>query len=692
MKRLKLKELQEIDPILQKIFDILKLHNYFRSFLVIPEIKEYQLKLITEISSFEIKSEDLFSELYQKLLENTTKHSKGEFYTYSELVKVMILDIYKIGMKVLDPTCGSGTFLLEIVNLVVGSDLSSEKKTQAINKLAGCDINPIACIMARANIFLSYDGFWHKDLDIRIFEIDLLTVNENDFPPLFRKPLFDLILGNPPWLVLNRIPSKLEKDRVKELGKELGILRGGRYQTSTELTTIFIYKMVRDFLKNEGTIFFVTPASLATGAQHSLFRQFCGLRNIEIWDFDEDIFRIHSICFKAEKGTMSFAKRIRVLWKSFHYSKSTRRIELKSSCIYVPSKILGVPILKDNIKDKKSSLMLSIPNKNLHVGRLIQLAENSNMNQKISEYKKLFRQGASLVPRNLLFVDIVNNNQKNNNKIQKNGKNLICIQPSESIQHKKYSTWEFKAYNRENIEESYIFSIAKSTGLIPFYYCLPYKAFLPLEKDSKGKYHLSPPSSPYSLKHYQNLQEIYLKNKKIGAKIETLEERLNYGRALTDPRQFKTPKVVYGGIGSIVKAAILTDPMIVDTSLYFHIPKSLEEAYYIIGYLNAPFTTQHVKLVGSTGAHGSLRNIHKHPFNIRFPLFKANNKLHNEISLKSHEIESYVKEFVNKYSQNSEISIIKPKTIQNRLLKELEYKKKLTNLNSLIEKLMIHSS
>ena len=171
-----------------------------------------------------------------------------------------------------------------------------------------------------------------------------------------------------------------------------------------------------------------------------------------------------------------------------------------------------------------------------------------------------------------------------------------------------------------------------------------------------------------------------------------MEERLNYGRALTDPRQFKTPKVVYGGIGSIVKAAILTDPMIVDTSLYFHIPKSLEEAYYIIGYLNAPFTTQHVKLVGSTGAHGSLRNIHKHPFNIRFPLFKANNKLHNEISLKSHEIESYVKEFVNKYSQNSEISIIKPKTIQNRLLKELEYKKKLTNLNSLIEKLMIHSS
>ncbi|MHA1563215.1 MAG: hypothetical protein ACTSPA_13945, partial [Promethearchaeota archaeon] len=95
------------------------------------------------------------------------------------------------------------------------------------------------------------------------------------------------------------------------------------------------------------------------------------------------------------------------------------------------------------------------------------------------------------------------------------------------------------------------------------------------------------------MKHYKKLQEIYLKNKKIGAKIETLEKRLNYGKALTDPRQFKTPKVIYNGIGSIVKGAILTDSMIIDTSLYFYVPKNLDEAYYIIGYLNSPYITEH---------------------------------------------------------------------------------------------------
>jgi len=668
----KINENHHLDKILEKLFNILKLPDYFQSFLQNHELKEIQINIITEISSFEIEKEDIFTDLYQKLLENTTRHSKGEFYTHPTLAQIMISDVYDIGMKVLDPTCGSGTFLLEMVNLVVGSNMSSKEKEKAINNIIGCDINPIACIMARANLFLSYNGFWLQKMEIKIFKINLLIQTNSDFQPIFQSPLFDLIIGNPPWLVLNRIPSQSEKERVKKLGKELGILRGGKYQTSTELTTIFIYKMIRDFLKPNGLIFFVTPASLATGAQHSLFRQFCGLKNIEIWAFDEDVFRIHNLCFKATKGIMNFSERIKIRWKLYHCSKNPIKIGLKSVSTYVPSKILGD-------REFKSNAINLIPNKNLHVGRLIPESQSSKQTEKISEYKKLFRQGASLVPRNLLFIDIIK---------KRNDSNLITIQPSKSIQSKEYSTWKFIAYEQEKVDSSQIFSIAKSTGLIPFHYLLPYKAFLPLEKGKNNEYILKTPKSPFSMKHYKKLQEIYLKNKKIGAKIETLEKRINYGNALTDPRQFKKPKVIYGGIGSIVKGAILTDSMIVDTSLYFYVPKSLEEAYYIMGYLNSPYTTEHVKLMGSTGARGSLRNIHKHPLNFNFPLFDENIKLHQKIAIHSRDMESYVKEFFYNFKENQNNSEIKPKSIQNRLFKDFKYKKKLVILNSLIEKLM----
>ena len=670
LKPLKINEIQQLDTFLQKLFNILKLPDYFQSFLQIKEIKEFQIKLISNISSFEIENEDIFTDLYQKLIENTTKHSKGEFYTHPTLAQIMISDVYKIGMKTLDPTCGSGTFLLEIINLVVRSNLSYEEKEKAINNVVGCDINPIACIMARANLFLSYDGFWLKSMEIKIFEINLLT--DNKFQPIFQSPSFDLIIGNPPWLVLNRIPSKSEKEQVKKLGKELGILRGGKYQTSTELTTIFIYKMIRDFLKTDGLIFFVTPASLATGAQHSLFRQFCGLKNIEIWAFDEDVFRIHNLCFKANKGISDFSERIKIRWKLYHCSKNPIKLGLKSVSTYIPSKILGG-------REFRSDAPNLTPNKNLHVGRLIPESQLPKQTENISDYKKLFRQGASLVPRNLLFIDIIK---------KKNDLKLITIQPSKSIQSKKYSTWKFIAYEQAKVDSSQIFSVAKSTGLIPFNYLLPYNVFLPLEKGKNNEYILKTPKSQSSMKHYQELQEIYLKNKKIGAKIETLEKRLNYGNALTDPRQFKTPKVIYGGIGSIVKAAILTDSMIIDTSLYFYVPKNLEEAYYIMGYLNSPYTTERVKLLGSTGARGSLRNIHKHPFNIEFPVFDTNNKLHRSIELLSREMELYVKGFFNNFRENLDNSEIKPKSIQIRLLKDSKYKKKLVVLNSLIEKLM----
>ncbi len=669
----KINENHHLDTILQKLFDILKLPNYFQSFLRIQKVKEIQINIISEISSLEIIDEDIFTDLYQKLIENTTRHSKGEFYTHPTLAQIMISDVYEIGMKVLDPTCGSGTFLLEMVNKVVGSKLSPEEKENAITNIIGCDINPIACIMARANLFLSYDGFWLKKMEIKIFEINLLT--DNEFPSTYQMKLFDLVIGNPPWLVLNRIPSQSEKERVKKLGRELGILRGGKYQTSTELTTIFIYKMIRDFLKPDGLIFFVTPASLATGAQHSLFRQFCGLKNIEIWAFDEDVFRIHNLCFKATKGISEFSKRIKIRWKLYHCSKNPIKIGLKSVSTYVPSQILGD-------REIRSDAPNLIPNKKLHVGRLIpenQLSRQTMQSNNVSNYKKLFRQGASLVPRNLLFIDII---KKNSNS------KLITIKPSISIQSKQYSTWTFIAYNQAEVDSSHIFSVAKSTGLIPFHYLLPYQAFLPLEKGKNNEYSLKTPNSPSSMKHYQELQEIYLKNKKIGAKIETLEKRINYGNALTDPRQFETLKVIYGGIGSIVKAAILTDSMIIDTSLYFCTPKNLEEAYYIIGYLNSPYTTEQVKLLGSTGARGSLRNIHKHPFNLEFPIFDDKNELHQKISLHSRKIESYVIDFLNNFKENLNNSEIKPRSIQNRLFKELKYKKMLEILNSLIEKLM----
>ncbi|MHA1675299.1 MAG: hypothetical protein ACTSYI_16940, partial [Promethearchaeota archaeon] len=182
--------------------------------------------------------------------------------------------------------------------------------------------------------------------------------------------------------------------------------------------------------------------------------------------------------------------------------------------------------------------------------------------------------------------------------------------------------------------------------------------------------------------------QLYTANIKPGAKISQLFDRLNYGKALTDPRQFKIPKVIFAGIGSNVKAALLKDNAIIDTSLYFYIPKSIDEAYYLIGILNAPLTTQYVHLVGSTGANGSLRNIHKYPLHIPFPQFNPADPSHRAIFIKAKAIELSVHAFVSQEISQNPLLESKIKTLQNRLLAHPQYQADLQELNDLVSRII----
>ncbi|MHA1620057.1 MAG: HsdM family class I SAM-dependent methyltransferase [Promethearchaeota archaeon] len=690
---------------------------YFRWMEGIPSIVAFQQELVKVISQSEVSTADLFGEIYQDLIANSTRHVRGEFYTPPNLCRLMVDRSYQLGMTVLDPACGSGSFLVSVIQNIIQSSASSKEKSLAFSKIYGVDINPVACMMSRTNLLLSFHqaGFSLDSLKPNIVHANMLLDDFSTVPGF--PPDFSLIIGNPPWLVVNGIPSKDDKERLKQLGNDLCILRGGKLATSTELTALFWAKLNRDHIFLGGIIHMVIPASLATGAQHALLRQFVGWQDIEFWDFDQDLFRIHSLCIKACKGSQSFMERLQVRWTKFHYSNLSPHFTEIGQEIYVPS-IVEIKKKKRNIAEET----MRYGDPNVIVGRFIPLKVFQEFykrsefaivtDTKSSPYVSRFRQGASLVPRNLLFVDIVSPNLsinfKSNSELPKDSisqtspsfpssplsSSNIHIQPALSIQSKKYSTWEFKAYSSTQIEPEYIFSVAKSTGLLSFYYLQNYKAVLPLERSDSGShasespYILSLPTAPLARAHISKLQKLYTANIKPGAKISQLFDRLNYGKALTDHRQFKTPKVIFAGIGSNVKAAILEDHAIIDTSLYFYIPESRDEAYYLMGILNSPLTTEYLHLVGSTGANGSLRNIHKYPLHIPFPQFEPADPHHRVIIKKAKKIERSVHAFVSQeISQNPSLEL-KIKTLQNRLLSHPPYQADLRDLNELVRKII----
>ncbi len=474
----------------------------------------------------EIIQGDLFSKIYQSLVVTTQRHQKGEFYTDHALVKIMVQAKYNFNEAVLDPTCGSGTFLTEIAHGIFMSDASDEEKTIAFNKLVGIDCNLLACIMARANLLLTLPNLEPEDYELHIYYTNALFPEENLSDKLDKQ--FDLVIGNPPWLVLNRIPDKDEQNRIKRYGNQFGILLGGKLATTTEETTIFIYHSLKHYLKTDGTIFFVVPASLATGAQHELFRQFCGMHEIGFWAFDKDVFRIHNLCFYAQKGNIQIKERLHIHWIQYHCQLNPLRLNIISEEIFIPSTITLV-------LDKKRKLLQN----QFRIGRLIasthpmeDIAKLFQLNLSLinpknktvkqhsgSIYHALFRQGASLVPRNLIFIDQF--------KPDSADSHIVSISPDRSIRSKKYSTWEFQAYAEKTIESDYVFSVAKSTGLFPFMYAIPYSVFLPLEYDSTTQQYIvkepvptigsKPLSNPS--KNLSREYKIWCRNRNVGKTV-----------------------------------------------------------------------------------------------------------------------------------------------------------------------------
>jgi len=106
---------------------------------------------------------DLLKKLYQYLVPRELRHDLGEYYTPDWLAERLLNQIGYDGnpeKRVLDPACGSGTFLtLCIKRAIEYADrkvLDRKELVDAILKnIVGFDLNPLAVIAARTNYLLA---------------------------------------------------------------------------------------------------------------------------------------------------------------------------------------------------------------------------------------------------------------------------------------------------------------------------------------------------------------------------------------------------------------------------------------------------------------------------------------------------------------------------------------------------------
>jgi hypothetical protein len=122
--------------------------------------------------------EDVFRELYEILIDAETRRKIGEYYTPLWLVEYMIDKVSDglNGLKgkiVLDPFCGSGTFLVAAFYKKVQE---GEDPDNAIKEIIGFDINPLAVSIARAELMIAYQTTKKGAVTPLVFNTDSVSL------------------------------------------------------------------------------------------------------------------------------------------------------------------------------------------------------------------------------------------------------------------------------------------------------------------------------------------------------------------------------------------------------------------------------------------------------------------------------------------------------------------------------------
>ena len=133
---------------------------------------------------------DLFRDLYQRLTTRELRGALGEFLTPRWLAEATIEAAMEHGAnietgRILDPTCGTGTFLSPLVarrlrNLrKKGSVPSPSELQEVLDTVVGIDINPVAVVAARMNVLISLGDLAEVgELQIPIWLADSILLPE----------------------------------------------------------------------------------------------------------------------------------------------------------------------------------------------------------------------------------------------------------------------------------------------------------------------------------------------------------------------------------------------------------------------------------------------------------------------------------------------------------------------------------
>jgi hypothetical protein len=138
--------------------------DFFDWILLDPRGRELVSRMVGETRRFRLREAqaDVLKALYESLIDPAQRHDLGEYYTPDWLAAKLSRAVIASPLTetVLDPACGSGTFLFHAIRLLLAAAAAvSMPPHEAVQKccdsVRGMDIHPVAVIFARVTWLLA---------------------------------------------------------------------------------------------------------------------------------------------------------------------------------------------------------------------------------------------------------------------------------------------------------------------------------------------------------------------------------------------------------------------------------------------------------------------------------------------------------------------------------------------------------
>ena len=264
-------------------------------------------------------TEDTLGLLYQSLRNIGDRKTSGSYYTPASLAKNLVnnhLAMLSENKTVLDPSCGTGIFLLQLPDRL------------PLQNIYGSDINPLSVALAKINLALKYHVTSSEEIEIikkNISVSDFLSPadnkNNNASENSVLERTYDIILGNPPW------GAKLTSEEKKNYRNVFSCAS----DNSVEIFDLFIEQSLR-LLAPEGILSFVLPEALLSVKAHTSIRkillQNTSVRSVEyLGEVFEHVHCPSIILTVTKDNSQPFFKNVSVtLSNKFTFSTQVERI------------------------------------------------------------------------------------------------------------------------------------------------------------------------------------------------------------------------------------------------------------------------------------------------------------------------------------------------------------------------------